>query len=101
MNGYAEMFWKNNEQSILKEVEKNIEKRKCVVDRWKVKGKAHDYRNIQQEGFILCSFLLMLENCIKDLNQWKMLLDLIFEHLFRQVYACDELYPNIILYHYA
>ena len=84
MNGYAEMFWKNNEQSILKEVEKNIEK-----------------RNIQQEGFILCSFLLMLENCIKDLNQWKMLLDLIFEHLFRQVYACDELYPNIILYHYA
>lgn len=94
MNGYAKMFWKNNEQYIQKEIEKNIENRKCVFERWKIKGKIHDYHSVQQENFIFCSFLLMLKHRIKDLNLRKMLFNLISEHLFRQVHVCGELYQE-------
>lgn len=90
--GFSEIYWKEKNSDLLKEVNTWIEKCVCIFEGWKVKGKMHDYRHIQRESFILSALLEMCVHRVKDVAERSQICNTIVNHLFRQQNCSDDLF---------
>lgn len=91
IEAYAEMYWVINEKEIEAAVEKSIEDNTCKFEGWNINI---DYKDVQQENFILCSLLGVIKNHIKEVEQKRHLFDIVSEHLFRQIHVCNNMWQH-------
>ena len=91
IEAYAEMYWVINEKEIEAAVEKSIEDNTCKFEGWNINI---DYKDVQQENFILCSLLGVIKNHIKEVEQKRHLFDIVSEHLFRQIHVCNNMWQQ-------
>ena len=91
IEAYAEMYWVINEKEIEAAVEKSIEDNTCKFEGWNINI---DYKDVQQENFILCSLLGVIKNHIKEVEQKRHLFDIVSEYLFRQIHVCNNMWQQ-------
>ena len=91
IEAYAEMYWVINEKEIKAAVEKSIEDNTCKFEGWNINI---NYKDVQQENFILCSLLGVIKNHIKEVEQKRHLFDIVSEHLFRQIHVCNNMWQH-------
>lgn len=97
LEGFAEMFIRCKKTTLQEEIQNVLNKYQSIFGGWMVKGKMHDYRNIQSETFILCSLLLMCKYKIHDIETKKTVFRIISNRLLLQIHNC----PNIYLEYYS
>ena len=91
IEAYAEMYWVINEKEIEAAVEKSIEDNTCKFEGWNINV---DYKDVQQENFILCSLLCLIKNHIIEGEQKRHLFENVSGHLFRQIHVCNNMWQQ-------
>lgn len=91
IEAYAAMCWVINEKEIEAAVEKSIEDNTCKFEGWNINV---DYKDVQQENFILCSLLCLIKNHIIEGEQKRHLFEIVSGHLFRQIHVCNNMWQQ-------
>ena len=92
-NGFVEVFFRCKRTGLQEEVQSVLNKYQSIFEGWRVKGKMHDYRNVQSETFVLCSLLLMCKYKIHD-KETITIFHIISNRLLLQIHNCPNIYLN-------